>query len=83
MDEACYRVSDGKGSRTLLMNRKLEILIVDDEKNILEVITQYIQAITPDVRITALTDPLAARSFLSQNTVDVLITDYRMPQLND
>ncbi len=56
------------------------ILIIDDEKNYLLVLETLL--LDEGYRVTALSDPETALTFLSESEVDVVITDFKMPKLS-
>jgi DNA-binding NtrC family response regulator len=62
------------------MRKKLEIVVVDDEEPITEVIKTYIECIDPNINVRTFNDPLEAKIYISNNSPDVLITDYKMPK---
>jgi YesN/AraC family two-component response regulator len=64
------------------MNRKLEIVIVDDEEQITELLKTFILCITQEIRVYTFNDSLDAKDYITKNPVDVLITDYKMPRLD-
>jgi YesN/AraC family two-component response regulator len=64
------------------MGRKLEVVIVDDEAMITDLIENYIRFTSKNANIHTFNDPTKARDFLRKSTVDVLITDYKMPRVN-
>ncbi len=62
--------------------RALEIVTVDDEVQITELIELFIKSVDRKSNIHSFNDPVAAREYLMDNPVDVLITDYKMPMVN-
>jgi two-component system response regulator YesN len=63
-----------------VIDKKLQIVVVDDEEPITEVIKTYIECIDPNINVRTFNDPLEAKRFIMKNTLDVLITDYKMPR---
>lgn len=63
-----------------MIDKKLQIVVVDDEEPITEVIKTYIECIDPNINVRTFNDPLEAKRFIMKNTLDVLITDYKMPR---
>jgi YesN/AraC family two-component response regulator len=61
------------------MMKKLEIVVVDDEEPITEVIKTYIECIDSNINVHTFNDSIAAKYFVTHNSLDVLITDYKMP----
>jgi|WetSurMetagenome_2_1015567.scaffolds.fasta_scaffold00056_27 YesN/AraC family two-component response regulator len=64
------------------MNRKLEVVVVDDEEQITELLRTFILCITKEIRIHTFNDSVDAKDYIARNPVDVLITDYKMPRLD-
>jgi two-component system response regulator YesN len=62
------------------MSKKLSIVVVDDEEPITEVIKTYIECIDPTIEVRTFNDALEAKNYISNNSPDVLITDYKMPK---
>jgi two-component system response regulator YesN len=65
-----------------MTKRPLEIVIVDDEKQITELIKMAVLFASQNTNIHTFTDPEEARDYLAENKVDILITDYKMPKYN-
>jgi two-component system, response regulator YesN len=70
-------IEDEKG--LIVTNKRLEIVVVDDEEPITEVIKTYIECIDQNINVHTFNDSVEARRFISRNKLDVLITDYKMP----
>lgn len=66
----------------LIMGKRLEVVIVDDEAQITELIKTYIECSSKNSNIHTFNDSAEAKVFLSKNPIDVLITDYKMPKYN-
>ncbi len=65
------------------MDKKLQIVIVDDEEPITEVIKTYIiNCIDSNIDVHTFHDALEAKNYITNNSLDVLITDYKMPECN-
>jgi DNA-binding NtrC family response regulator len=62
-----------------MTERRFRILAVDDEPEILKVLTRVFRA---SYSITTTTDPVEAVSMLERETFDVLISDIDMPSIN-
>jgi response regulator RpfG family c-di-GMP phosphodiesterase len=63
------------------------LLIVDDEPNVLSAMRRLCQnaAILPAIpepSITTFTSPVDALAYLSEHRVDIVISDYRMPEMD-
>jgi len=60
----------------------MTIIAVDDEPLALQLITRYIEE-TPELSlVSAFKNPLEAAVFLKENSVDILMLDIQMPELN-
>jgi YesN/AraC family two-component response regulator len=66
----------------MVMTRKLEIVVVDDEEQITELLKTFIQCITQEITVHTFNDSVVAKDFIMNNPVDVLITDYKMPRFD-
>lgn len=64
------------------MGHKLEIVLVDDEEQITELLKTFILFMPHESTIHTFNDSIVAREFIANNPVDMLITDYRMPNFN-
>ena len=58
------------------------ILVVDDELDVLLPLAELLERLMPNVRVYAAQSADEALAFLAQNTVDLVITDLRMPGLD-
>jgi two-component system, response regulator YesN len=64
------------------MNRKLEVVVVDDEVQITELLKTFLLYADREIKIHTFNDSMVAKDFISHNPVDMLITDYKMPGFN-
>lgn len=64
------------------MDKKLEVVIVDDEIQITELLKTFIQCSSQNSNVHTFNDSSEALKFITSNKVDVLITDYKMPKYN-
>jgi two-component system, response regulator YesN len=64
------------------MAKRLEIVVVDDEVQITELLKTFIQCSSRNTNVHSFNDSEEARSYLLEHSVDVLITDYKMPKYN-
>ncbi len=64
------------------MAKRLEVVIVDDEIQITELLKTFIQCSSKGTNVHTFNDSEEARSYLLENSVDILITDYKMPKYN-
>jgi DNA-binding NtrC family response regulator len=63
------------------MSQTATVLLVDDEEMVITSIKAFLQLET-DFRIQGFTDPQSAADYVSNNQVDVAISDYLMPRMN-
>jgi len=61
-------------------NKSLKVVVVDDELQITELLKTFLHCISKSVEVFTFNDPEEARAHLLQHTVDVLITDFKMPK---
>ena len=64
------------------MAKRLDVVIVDDEAQITELLKTFIQCSSKNINVHTFNDAEEARSYLIENSVDILITDYKMPKYN-
>jgi len=66
-----------------MLQRPFKILIVDDDPDVSEILSSWIDDIFPKVfDITILKDPLKALTFTKNNGFLIVITDVNMPNVN-
>ncbi len=58
------------------------VVILDDRETNRHIYSRLAESIESGVTVKAFADPLTALSWLSDNTPDIVITDYKMPHLN-
>ncbi len=68
--------------RLSILRRQRKVLIVDDESTGRTILAKIIQQAEEDVIVEAFDNPLPALEWLDKNHPDLIITDYRMPDLN-
>jgi two-component system response regulator RpfG len=68
--------------RLSVLRRQRKVLIVDDESTGRTILTKIIQQVEDDVSVSAFDNPLDALKWLDDNHPDLIITDYRMPDMN-
>ena len=59
-----------------------KILVVDDEKLSLEMVTELLQSSFPDVQLLNASDGIEALEILDRHEVDLIVTDLLMPRLD-
>jgi response regulator RpfG family c-di-GMP phosphodiesterase len=62
--------------------RAAEIMIVDDQSANLHLLAEIARGFCPGARIVTFDNPLAAVSHAGTNALDLILTDYRMPQMD-
>lgn len=65
-----------------IMGKILEIVVVDDEVQITELLKTFIECASTTSNVHTFNDALEARSYILANSIDMLITDYKMPNFN-
>lgn len=63
----------------MIMAKPLEIVVVDDEEQITDLLTMAIQFTSKTAQVHAFNDSSVAREYLLTHSIDVIITDYKMP----
>jgi CheY-like chemotaxis protein len=66
----------------LLRDRPSTVLLVDDEADICESLKDYLEKMLPGVRVLTATSGAEALRLLQGQSVDLIITDYRMPGMD-
>lgn len=64
------------------MIRPICIVIVDDKESITDLFESYFSILDIPGTLKTFNDPRLAREFILGNAVDVVITDYNMPDVN-
>ncbi len=64
------------------MSHKLKVVVVDDEKQITELLASFLPLVGQAVEVRTFNDSIVAKEFIAHNPVDLLITDYKMPQFD-
>lgn len=68
--------------RLSILRRQRKVLIVDDESTGRTILAKIIQQAEDDVLVESFEDPVSALNWLDHNHPDLIITDYRMPEMN-
>ncbi len=68
--------------RLSVLRRKRKVLIVDDESTGRTILSKIIQQVGDDIDVEAFDNPQEALKWLDDNHPDLIITDYRMPEMN-
>ena len=61
---------------------KQTVLLIDDQPTVLNIHAAIIKSLDMDLNIVTMTDPSAALAWLKNKQVDLIITDFRMHQMN-
>ncbi len=67
--------------RLSVLRRQRKVLIVDDESTGRTILSKIIQQVEDDIGVEAFDNPLEALKWLDDNHPDLIITDYRMPEM--
>ena len=68
--------------RLSVLRRQRKVLIVDDESTGRTILSKIIQQVEDEIGVEAFDNPLEALKWLDDNHPDLIITDYRMPEMN-
>lgn len=68
--------------RLSIIKTKRHVLIIDDQLTGRAILEKIILQVTDNIMVTSLADPIEALKWLDKNDVDLIITDYRMPEMN-
>ncbi len=68
--------------RLSVLRRQRKVLIVDDESTGRTILSKIIQQAEEDVVVEVFDNPLSALQWLDSHHPDLIITDYRMPDIN-
>lgn len=61
---------------------KQTVLLIDDQSTVLDIHVAIIKSLKMDLNIVSMTDPAAALDWVKNKQVDLIITDFRMHQMN-
>jgi DNA-binding NtrC family response regulator len=68
--------------QVITMAKPIEVVVVDDEEQITDLLKLAIQFTSKSAKVHAFNDSTAAREYLLTHPVDVVITDYKMPNVD-
>lgn len=68
--------------RHSVLKKNKHVLIIDDQSTGRAILEKVIQQIANNIEVTALGSPLQALAWLDNNEPDLIVTDYRMPDMN-
>jgi two-component system, chemotaxis family, chemotaxis protein CheY len=58
------------------------VLLIDDQPTVLDIHTAILKSLKMDLNIVTMTDPVEALAWLQNKQVDLIITDFRMHQMD-
>jgi len=64
------------------LNNKRQVVVVDDQSTGRMILEKIILQIANDIKVIDFADPKEALHWLNNNKADLIVTDYRMPDIN-
>lgn len=64
------------------MNNSINIIVIDDEPMNIALIEELLKNMDEQIEFKSFLDPIEALTYLVNNPIDIMLTDYMMPQLN-
>ncbi len=61
---------------------KQTVLLIDDQATVLDIHAAIIKSLKMDLKIVTMTDPIEALNWIQNKQVDLIITDFRMHQMD-
>lgn len=58
------------------------VLLIDDQTTVLDIHAAILKSLKMDLKIVTMTDPVEALAWLQNKQVDLIITDFRMHQMD-
>ena len=58
------------------------VLLIDDQPTVLDIHAAILKSLNMNLKIVAMTDPVEALAWLQNKQVDLIITDFRMHQMD-
>ena len=58
------------------------VLLIDDQTTVLDIHAAILKSLKMDLKIVSMTDPVEALAWLQNKQVDLIITDFRMHQMD-
>lgn len=71
-----------KARKLSILKQAKNVMIIDDQSTGRAILEKVIQQIGDTIRVISMSDPAAALDWLTQHDVDLIVTDYRMPEIN-
>lgn len=61
---------------------KQTVLLIDDQSTLLDIHTAILKSLKMNLKIVTMTDPVEALSWMQNKQVDLVVTDFHMPQMD-
>ncbi len=71
-----------KARRQSILNKSKQVLIIDDQSTGRTILERVIQQVADNIIVTSLSSPEEGLIWLNDHEPDLVITDYRMPNIN-
>lgn len=68
--------------RQSILKKKKNVVIIDDQTTGRTILQKVIQQIADNLEVTAFGNPIEALNWIEQHDPDLIITDYRMPEMD-
>ncbi len=68
--------------RQSILKKKKNVLIIDDQSTGRTILEKIIQQISDNISVSAFGNPVEALTWIDEHDPDLIITDYRMPEMN-
>lgn len=68
--------------RQSILKKKKNVLIIDDQSTGRTILEKVIQQISDNLHVSAFGNPVEALNWVNEHEPDLIITDYRMPEMN-
>lgn len=60
----------------------ISVLVVDEDAAVLDLTATFLERVDPDLEVLTEADPAAAIERVAEGTVDCVVSDYRMPDMD-
>ena len=81
-DKSIIQSSYANARRQSILKKSKQILIIDDQSTGRTILERVIQQVAENIDITSLSSPEEGLRWLNEHEPDLIITDYRMPNMN-
>lgn len=82
MTEQSHLTEFEQARKLRLLKQARNVLIIDDQSTGRAILEKIIQQISGNIRVISMSDPATALDWLTQHDADLIVTDYRMPDIN-